>query len=261
MRPKDKTDMGGERETFLTTHWSLIEDVQSQNDKDHALIGLLLDKYWKPVYCYLRRKGYDNEQAKDLTQGFFHEVVLSRELVRRADQSKGRFRSFLLHALNQYLIDEKRREASHKRIPKNKLVPLDFTNPPVLPHAISKQAPEECFNYAWKSTLLDQSLSQVQDQCSEQGMETHWHVFREKVVKPILEDAEPLSLKEICAKYNIENEAKASNMIVTVKRHFQAALKKNVRNTVTSEDQIDEELREILKFFPKNAQDSKNPSD
>ena len=98
MREKDQTDMGGERETFLTTHWSLIEDVQSGDDKDRALIGLLLDKYWKPVYCYLRRKGYNNEQAKDLTQGFFHEVVLSRELVRRADQSKGRFRSFLLHA-------------------------------------------------------------------------------------------------------------------------------------------------------------------
>ena len=88
--------MGGETETFLTTHWSLIEDVQSRGDKDRALIGLLLGKYWKPVYCYLRRKGYDNEQAKDLTQDFFHEVVLSRDLVRRADQSKGRFRSFLL---------------------------------------------------------------------------------------------------------------------------------------------------------------------
>ena len=92
-------------------------------------------------------------------------------------------------------------------------------------------------------------------------METHWHVFLERVVKPILEDVEPLSLKEICVKYNIENEARASNMIVTVKRRFQTALKKNVRNTVISEDQIDEELRKILKFFPKGAQDSKNPSD
>ncbi|NIP51746.1 MAG: hypothetical protein GWN94_15880, partial [Phycisphaerae bacterium] len=131
MREKDETEMGGERETFLTTHWSLIEDVQSREDKDRALIGLLLDKYWKPVYCYLRRKGYGNEEAKDLTQGFFHEVVLSRELIRRADQSRGRFRSFLLHALNQYLIDEKRRQTSLKRIPRNKLVPLDFTDPPV----------------------------------------------------------------------------------------------------------------------------------
>jgi len=68
MAYRDPTAMGGERETFLTTHWTLIEQVKSGQDKDRALIGLLLDRYWKPVYCYLRRKGHDNEQAKDLTQ-------------------------------------------------------------------------------------------------------------------------------------------------------------------------------------------------
>ena len=89
MGRRDPTDMGGLRETFLTTHWSLIEGIQSGGDRDRALIGLLLDRYWKPVYCYLRRKGCDNEQAKDLTQGFFHEVVLNRHLVDRADPSAG----------------------------------------------------------------------------------------------------------------------------------------------------------------------------
>ena len=74
------------------------------------------------MYCYLRRKNYDNERAKDLTQGFFHEVVLNRALIERADQAKGRFRSFLLHALNEYLIDEQRKETAQKRIPKDKLV-------------------------------------------------------------------------------------------------------------------------------------------
>lgn len=67
----DQTDMGGLREAFLTTHWSLVEHIQSEEDKDRVLIGLLLDRYWKPVYCYLRHKGFDNEEAKDLTQGFF----------------------------------------------------------------------------------------------------------------------------------------------------------------------------------------------
>ena len=98
--------MGGERESFLSTHWSLINDVKTHPEQDRALIGLLLQQYWKPVYCYLRRRGYHNEQAKDLTQAFLHEVVLNRHLVDRADPSKGRFRTFLLHALNQYLLDE-----------------------------------------------------------------------------------------------------------------------------------------------------------
>ncbi len=257
MRPHDYTDMGGTGEAFLTTHWSLIEDIKSKEDKNRALIGLLLDRYWKPVYCYLRQKGHDNEQAKDLTQGFFHEVVLNRNLVQRSEQCKGRFRSFLLHALNQYLIDRKREQRAHKRIPKDKLVSLDIGETPVMPQTISKLGPEESFNYAWKSALLDRILTQVQAECSEQGIEIHWKVFNDRVVRPILENLEAPSLKEICAKYAIEDEVKASNMAITVKRRFQSALKKYIRSTVISENQTDEELEEILKLFPKKAQDSK----
>ena len=130
MRREDQTDLGGIGESFLTTHWSLIEAVKKGHDKDKALIGLLLERYWKPVYCYLRRKGHGNEEAKDLTQSFFHEIVLNRRLVERADASKGRFRSFLLHALDQFLIDQMRRGSTQSRIPAEKLVPLDITDPP-----------------------------------------------------------------------------------------------------------------------------------
>ena len=257
MKPHDYTDMGGTSEAFLTTHWSLIEDIKSKEDKKQALTGLLLDRYWKPVYCYLRRKGYDNEKAKDLTQGFFHEVVINRNLLQKTEQCKGRFRSFLLHALNQFLIDCKRRLMAHKNIPKEKLVPLEIIEPPILPQTISKLGPEESFNYAWKSALLDRILLQVQTECSQEGMLIHWKVFNDRVVQPILENIEAPSLKEICSKYTIENEAKASNMAITVKRRFRSALKKYIRSTVISENQTDEELKEILKLFPKKAQDSK----
>jgi RNA polymerase sigma-70 factor (ECF subfamily) len=253
--------MGGDRETFLTTHWSLIENIQSDDDADRALIGLLLERYWKPVYCYLRRKGYPNEEAKDLTQGFFHEVVLSRHLVDRADSSRGRFRALLLHALNQYLIDERRKEAAWKRIPRDKLVPLEVADPPDLPQAVFSWEPEDCFNYAWKSALLDQTLSQVEAQCREQGMETHWYAFRDRVAQPTLDGVKPPSLAELCQRYGIESESKASNMIITVKRRFQAALQKSLRVTVDSEEGIEEELREILKFLPPGAQDSEDTPD
>jgi DNA-directed RNA polymerase specialized sigma24 family protein len=257
----DNTSMGGQRETFLTTHWSLIEDVKKHQDKDQSFIGILLKRYWKPVYCYLRGKGYDNEQAKDLTQGFFHEVVLNRDLVMQADQCKGRFRTFLLYSLNQYLIDQIRRETAKKRIPKERIVSLDIAGPPELPQTITNLSPEDCFNYAWKSALLDQTLSEVESAYAEQGMETHWYVFNERIVQPNLQGTKPLSIKNICAKYGIEDELKVSSMITTVKRRFRTALKKNLRNTVTSETLINEELREIVDFFSKNMQDSKNLTD
>lgn len=255
MQYRDQTDMGGSREDFLTTHWSLIENIQSEDDRDRAMIGLLLDRYWKPVYCYLRHKGWQNEEAKDLTQSFFHEIVLNRRLLERADSSQGRFRTFLLHALDQFLIDQKRKETARKRIPKDKIVSLDVINLPELPEAALHGGDADCFTYVWKSTLIDQALSEVSAACREQGLQTHWRVFEDRVLQPIYHNAEAPSICEICARYGIENESIASNMLVTVKRRFRAALRKNLRFTVLSEGDVDEELQEMLNLFGKGAQE------
>ena len=251
MKNYDWTEIGGVRQTFLTTHWSMLEDIKKQGNNEHALIGLLLERYWKPVYCYLRRKGYDNEQSKDLTQGFFHEVVFNRGLVDRADPSKGSFRSLLLHALNHYVVDEQRKETARKRIPKDKLVRLDVVDLSSLPEIVDELEPEESFNYAWKADLLDRALSAVKESYIKQGMEKHWYVFRDRLLQPLLGDQQPLPLKQICQQYNIENEATVSHMLETVKRRFQNVLRKHVRQTVLTGQVVDEELKEILKFLEK----------
>ena len=251
MTYRDRTDMGGEREAFLTTHWSLIEGVKGHVDKDRALIGLLLERYWKPVYCYLRRKGYNNERAKDLTQDFFHEVVLNRSLIERADQSKGRFRSFLLHALNKYLIDEQRKETAQKRIPQAKLVPLEVSDPPVLPQMVSRLAPEQCFDYAWKTDLLERALTELKQWYFGRGMKTHWYLFRDRLLRPNLEGGKIPAFSQLSERYGIEDEIRASNMLGTVKRQFQKILTKHVHQTVLSGDVADEELKEMFKFLKK----------
>jgi len=256
MKRKDQTNMGGMRESFLTTHWSLIEGIRKHQDKDQALIGLLLERYWKPVYCYLRRKGYQNEEAKDLTQGFFHEIVLSRRMLERTDSSKGRFRSFLLYSLNQFLIDQKRKEAGKKRIPNDKLVPLDISNPPVLPQMILERSPEDCFSYAWKSDLIDRTVTEVQAECEGQGLQKHWHIFRDKVLLPTLKSEESQPMKAIGARYGVESESRAFNMLLTVKRRFKAALRRNLANTVLTEEDVDEEWSDLLKLFDRSAQKS-----
>jgi RNA polymerase sigma-70 factor (ECF subfamily) len=250
---QEPTEMGGSREAFLTTHWTLIQEIKSGEDKDRALIGLMLERYWKPVYCYLRRKGYDNEQAKDLTQGFLHEVVLSRGLVQKADRSRGRFRSLLLTALNRYLINVKEGETARTRIPPDKLVSLEMVDPPQL-HMITESNPDDFYHYVWVSALLDQVLSAVQTSCEQDGLQIHWQVFEDRVVRPILQGSAPPSLSEMCRKHSIQDEKKASNMLVTVKRRFQAALKEYVRTTVASDKHIQAELSEILNFFPPDAQ-------
>ncbi len=250
MSGRDRTDMGGAGYAFLTTRWSLIDGIQSTEDQDRALIGRLLTRYWKPVYCYLRRKGHGNEDAKDRTQGFFHDVVLNRRLVERADQSKGRFRAFLLHALDQYLINEHRKQRAQKRFPRGGFVPLDTGDLPTLPETTSEWTPEDSYNYAWLSELLEQVLSELEAQCRQDSLDVHWEVFRERVVQPILDDSEPPSLADVCQRYALEDEKKASNMTITVKRRFQTLLRRHVRDTVTTEAEVEDELQEILQYLP-----------
>jgi len=258
MERDDYTDIGGTGEVFLTTHWSLIQGVcSSDEDGNRALIGLLMNRYWKPIYCYLRRKGYNNEQAKDLTQGFFHEVVLERHLIENADAAKGRFRSFLLMALDRYLVNVQQMETAQKRMPKGRLVPLDMVEPPELPQSLMISAPEDTFRYAWISGLLERVLEQVEAKCYEDGKTVHWCLFRDRLLRPIIERIDPVSIKELCAKYGIEDSAKVSNMIVTVKRRFQTTLKQHLRDSVISDEHVEDEIEEIQRFFPKIAQEWK----
>ncbi len=229
-------------------------DTSDDSGQSRALVGLLLKRYWKPVYCYLRRKGFDNERAKDLTQGFFHEVVLGRQLIERADRSKGRFRSYLLVALNNYLSSVRTAETVQKRMPKGSLVSLDMTEPPDFRRVAGNYTPEESFDYAWVSTLLEQVLEELETSCYREGKTVHWHVFRERVLTPIMDGVDPAPLSEICHKYDIASPRMASNMIVTVKRRFQTILREHLSRTVTSDGQIDDELAEISKFLPQMAQ-------
>ncbi len=251
------TDLGGTEEAFLATHWSLIEGIVSADqDRSLALIGVLMDRYWKPVYCYLRRKGHTNEEAKDLTQGFFHEVVLERHLVEKADPAKGRFRSFLLMALNRYLVNVRKHDARQRRMPAGKLVPLEVVEPPELSQLVAESDPEDCFDYAWVSALLERVLEDLEGDCHRDGKTVHWHLFHDRVLAPVLDRTGTVPLAEICTRYGVEDEAQASNMIVTVKRRFQKLLREHLRKSVMSEELLVEELDEIKRFFPRITQEN-----
>ncbi|MHC4559027.1 MAG: RNA polymerase sigma factor [Planctomycetota bacterium] len=245
------TDMGGVGKEFLTTHWSMIEKSGGiDNDRDQSLINLLIERYWKPVYCYLRRKGYGNEKAKDITQGFFHEVVLGRHLIDKADSTKGRFRSFLLNALNFYLVDVYHKESAKRRIPKSKLTSMDDLKWSDMSQTVTTLTPEDAFTYSWISTLLEHVIDEVDQHCNRTGKSVHWKVFYERTLSPIMENTVAPSLESVCETYDISSAQKASNMIATVKRRFQTVLRQYLRNTVTSDQEAEEEVNEIKRFLP-----------
>jgi DNA-directed RNA polymerase specialized sigma24 family protein len=235
---------------FPTTHWTDILSAQAHDESQRQeALEELLGRYWKPVYCYLRYRGYQKEDAKDLTQGFFHEIVLGRGLFQRADRAKGRFRTFILRTLTQYVAGTHRAEKTKGRMPEGGLVRLQDIDALGLPEPLHGTTPEDVFDYTWASTLLDQVLVEVGGECHETGMATHWRLFRATVLQPIMDGVESRPLAQLCGKLKVPDEGKASNMIVTVKRRLRGVLRRHLRQFVGSDSEIDEEIRDLMKIF------------
>lgn len=244
MRPSGGyTHIGGADIRFPPTQWtevigiSLGESIQNE----------FVQRYWKPIYSFLRRKGYDNEKAKDLTQGFFTEIVLDSKLFKNLDSSKGKFRTLLLTALNHYLVDVARHEKRKKRHP-GMLVNLDEDID--LPDQTVAQ-PEDAFDYAWATEVLDLALSTLKAECTEGGLALHWALFERRLLTPIIEEVDVPAWADLLAEYELPNVLKASNMIITVKRRFQTILRRTVEKYTDADADIELEIVRLIALFGK----------
>ncbi len=250
MSSGDRTQIGGSNGGFQTTHWTQIISARLDDTaRQQEAVGAILGQYWKPVYCYLRRKGSDNEKAKDLTQAFFCEIVLGRDLIPQADKEKGRFRTLLLTALDRYVADVYRREHALKRRPEV-LVSLDgAVDRERLPEPAGRGSPEQAFHHAWASALLDEVLAEVEQGLRDGGQTLYWQVFEARVLQPILKGTEPTPLKKLCSQYGIKDAKKASNMVITAKRRFATVMRRKVGEWADREDDIEQEIRELMEIL------------
>ena len=246
----DETDERGRAGLFQTTHWTEIFSAGAGDDpQGQEALAALLKRYWKAVFCYLRYRGYETEEAKDLTQGFFQEVVLGRALIERADRARGRFRTFLLRSLDRYVTSIHRTEIAKRRMPKGGLVSLEEVDWLSVTEPVQDTTPVEVFDYTWACALLDQVLAELEGKCRETGTDTHWELFRERILAPIMESTEAPPLNQLCKRYRIEKKARVSHILLTVKRRFQAILRRQVRQLVDSDDEVDDEIRYLMKLF------------
>jgi len=250
----DKTLMGGKDERFWTTCWTNIRSLETLDEKKRTeIVNNFIQKYWKPVYCFLRQKGCTNETAKDLTQGFFCEIVLGKNLLVQADEHKGKFRTFLIRALQNYCINVKRDENTQKKSPAGQLLSLDTEGTGDLLEGQSSLSPDDMFNYTWALNLIEEVIEESKTECLETHKERHWQLFEQKVLKPILDSSDAPSNKLLCEQYGIEDETKVSNMILTVKRRFQKILYRTLGTLVDSEDQIEKEYAHLCKILTKSG--------
>jgi RNA polymerase sigma-70 factor (ECF subfamily) len=151
---------------FPTTRWTLILSARDGGDAERAALETLLATYWKPVYFFLRRRGRSVEAAEDAVQGFFLHL-LQRDVLPRLDPARGRFRSYLLTSLQNYLANEHEKAAAVKRGGRVKIVPLDTAaGERELPGA--PEDPDAAFDREWASGIMDRALARLRGEY-EQG--------------------------------------------------------------------------------------------
>ena len=109
---------------FTTTHWSMVLDAQGESPIAQEALEKLCRAYWRPIYGFVQRQGIGPEEAKDITQGFFADLLEHKSLA-AVRKEKGRFRSYLLGALKYFLADERRRMMAIKRGKGQVLIPLE----------------------------------------------------------------------------------------------------------------------------------------
>jgi RNA polymerase sigma factor (sigma-70 family) len=158
------------RNEFPPTSWTLVVAAGNPRRQDcRDALARLCEQYWYPVYAYVRRRGYTKEEAQDLTQDFFVRILEGRYLD-RADQNRGKFRSFLLNSCKFFLADQADRARAQKR-GAGAILPFEVTSAEERYRfePLDTETPEGIFERNWAVSLLDRVVSRLRDEFTQHG--------------------------------------------------------------------------------------------
>ncbi len=168
------------RASFAQTSWTVVAGAGQSADGElqREALSALCERYWNPVYAFLRHRGHGPHDAEDLTQSFFAHV-LQQGTLRRASQEKGRFRSFLLGSLQYFVANERGRDAAQKRGGGWQAVSIDDTNFPAntTPELAREASPEKIFEVQWARVVLDTALVSLQEEWTRHGKSKAFHAL------------------------------------------------------------------------------------
>lgn len=230
--PGTDTSMGGSKRGFQETLWTVVLKAK---DRSKDALEELIKIYWKPVYVYVRRWGYPSEEAKDLSQGFFSDL-LERDFLRGVSPEKGRFRTFLLTVLKRYLINESERRRAQKRGGGKLPLSLDYSRAEreytIMPE--THETPERSFNRQWALEAMSRAL---RDLAKEMEPETF------EAIKPHL--AGGPAYESTAKKLGI-TVTRLNNLIHRTRKRYRYLLRKQVAGSLTDQAEADEEVRNLL---------------
>ena len=228
---------------FTTTHWSIIF-AAAHNSAPGAQEALekLCRTYWYPLYAYVRRRGRAPEDAQDLVQGFFARL-LGRNFLEGVAPEKGKFRSFLLAAMNHFLSDEWDKARAQKRGGGIKLISLDDTQGEerYRSEPVESVTAEKLFERRWALTLLDQAQQRLKEESIETGLADLYQRFRTLESK----DGSSPSYAEIAAQLGL-SESAVKSALFRMRQRYRELVRQEVASTVGSPFEVDEEIRYLI---------------
>jgi DNA-directed RNA polymerase specialized sigma24 family protein len=232
--------------SFATTHWSVVAQ-SALTDAPEATNALtqLCEMYWPPIYSFIRRRGYPPPDAQDLTQSFFT-FFLRTKAYARTDRLHGKFRSFLLASVKNFLADSWDREQAIRRGRDYQFVSLDQEMGETFYDAASApdSTAERLFDLRWAKSLTAGALNSLREELQAEGKAK---LFEE--LKSFLTGGTVLpSYDEASARMRLPR-ATVKTHVHRIRQRYREIVRREVARTVSSPHEIDEELHYLCNIL------------
>jgi DNA-directed RNA polymerase specialized sigma24 family protein len=227
---------------FTTTHWSVVLEAQGESPAAQEALEKLCRTYWRPIFAFLRRHGISPEQAEDITQGFFAEL-LERQSLSAVRKEKGRLRSFLLGGLKYFLANEGRRAMAIKRGKGQRLIPLEELRADnrIEMEPADPVTAEMIYERQWALTVLERVLSRLKDEYVAADNAALFDSLKE-----LLPDEPGSPSQAVIATRLGMSENAIRQAFYRFRQRYQALLREEIANTVATPGDIEDELRHLI---------------
>ena len=236
-------DSAARNDWFSTTHWSIVLQAQADSSPDAArALDALCRTYWVPLYSYVRQQGHSPHDAQDLTQEFFARFV-GKDYLASVGREKGKFRSFLLKALNHFLADQRDRARAIKRGGGQTPVPLteDEAERLYLANPGAGLAPDEAFEKRWATALLSEAFAKLQAESVAAGKGDRF-----ERLKGFLEDGtDSGDYETLGAEMGLAANTIAAS-VHRLRQRYRELVRIEIANTVATPGEIQEEMRYLF---------------
>lgn len=227
---------------FTTTHWSVVLEAQSESPAAQEALEKLCHIYWRPIYSFVQRQGVAPEEAEDVTQAFFVDLLEHKSLT-AVRKEKGRFRSYLLGALKYFLADERRRAMAIKRGRGQRLVPLEelSADERIEMEPADSVTAEQIYERRWASTVLERVLGLLKNEYAAAG-----NAVLFDSLKQLLPD-EPGAPSQADIARQLGMTANAVRQAFhRFRQRYQLLLREEIAHTVATAGDVEDELRHLI---------------